>query len=176
VQSFCNRVVPGGMPVVVDCRPLAGQPVNECFAIVEQQVAAGGGQQLTGWAIWEVEGVFIGAEFHAVWQQPGGGLVCITPRMHWFPSILFVPDSTRKYTGRQVDNFRQALVKDHDVNRLLHLWRRRFDMLNEGDMANQYGQVALGKKAWRELERLKKDMAHLERRIGRRYGPARPHG
>ena len=169
VQSFCNRVVPGGTPVAVDCRPLAGQPVNECFAIVEQQVATHGGQQLTGWAIWEVPGVFIEAEFHAAWQQPNGQLLCITPRMQRFPSILFVPDPTRKYTGRQVDNIRQALVKDHDVNRFLHLWRRRFEILNEGDLADQHGAVALGKKALREFQQLEKDMAHLQRRLERRY-------
>jgi hypothetical protein len=176
VRSFCERVVSGGVPVWVECCPLAGQPTNECFAIVEQQVAAHGGQQLTGWAVWELPGVFIEAEFHAVWQPPNGPLRCITPRGPGFARILFVADPTRKYTGRQVDNTRQALVRDHEVNLLLHLCTRRFEIFNQGDLAHEHGAVALKKKAHRELLKLEKNMANLQRRLVRRYGPAYPHG
>lgn len=172
VQSFCERVVSGCVPVTVDCRPIAGHSINECFPIVEQQVVAHGGQQLTGWAVWEVPGVFIEAEFHAVWRQPTGQLLCITPRISPIASILFVPDPSRTYNGRQVDNVRQTLVKDHDVSRFLYLSHRRFEILNGGDLANQHGVVALSKKASREYEQLEKDRRRLLNRLNKRYDSA----
>lgn len=174
VLAFCSRLATGIEPRLVECRPLPGQPFNECFPIVEQQVARHGGQQLTGWAIWELPGLFIEAEFHAVWQQPGDQLVCITPRPLRCPRILFVPDPTRKYAGRQVDNIREPLVRDRDVIRLLYLFRRRFEILNQGDLANQHGAITLGKKALREFEQLEKEMAQLYRRLTKRL-KARPH-
>lgn len=168
VQAFCSKLATGSESRLVDCRPLPGQPFNECLSIVEQQVARHGGQQLTGWAIWEVPGLFIEAEFHAIWQQPSGQLACLTPRPQWFPRILFVPDPARKYAGRQIDNIREPLVRDRDVIRFLYLFRRRFEILNEGDLANQHGPITLGKKALREFEQLEKEMPQLYRRLSKR--------
>lgn len=70
VQAFCASVVPGGESYLVECMPLLHEPFDQCFAIVPKQVVAQGGSQLTGWAIWEVPGLYIEAEFHAVWQRP----------------------------------------------------------------------------------------------------------
>lgn len=169
VLEFCASVVPGSSTYVVECMPLFREPFNECFAIVPKQIAAHGGSQLTGWTIWEVPGVYIEAEFHAVWQRPDGVIVDITPRPVYFPSILFLPDPERQYVGRQVDNVRKPLVQDKDVVRFLHLCRRRFEILNEGDLANQNGVVALSPQATREYRDIVKEMTNLQRRLDQRY-------
>lgn len=169
VEAFCALVVPDSVAYVVQCFPLLGEPFNECFSIVPKQIAAHGGNQLTGWAIWEVPGIYIEAEFHSVWQRPDGEIFCITPRPYLFDEILFVPDSTRKYVGRQVDNIRKALVRDNDVVRYLYLCHRRFEILNQGDLADQHGLIALPKKAMREFTNLEKEVAKLYRRLDRRY-------
>lgn len=172
VLGFCASVVHGHTPELIEHAPLPGKPEKECFGIVPEQVAAHGGEQLIGWCIWYVPGVFIEAELHAVWKRPADGrLIDITPRPLWLPQVLFLPDPERQYVGRQVDNIRQALVRDHDVTRYLFLLHRRFEMLNEGDLADQHGLISLRGKALKGYERLEKEVAQLERRLGRRYAP-----
>lgn len=169
--AFCASVVPGAAPELVEHAPLLGEPMKECFSIVPKQVAAHGGEQLNGWCIWQAGGMFVEAEFHAVWKRPAGQLLDITPRPFHASEVLFLADAKREYVGRQVDNVRQSLVRDHDVTRYLFLLRRRFEMLNEGDLANQHGTIALRGKALKGYERLIKEVAQLERRLARRYAP-----
>lgn len=169
VGEFCSGLVKGDHPVAVCCQPLMGQLQSECFSIVEQQVLKAGGQRVLGWGIWERTGVFIEAEFHAVWRSPEGELIDIAPRLSLLETITFLPDTNRNYNGRQVDNVRKSLVKDMDVVRFLHLAKRRFEILNTGDLADQHGQITLPKKLDREYWQLMKDMARLERRMQSRY-------
>lgn len=168
-QSFISQVVPNGYPALVPHEPLSEKPLLECFSIVPEYVVSHGGKQLTGWAIWETPGVFIEAEFHAVWQDDEGLLHDLTPRPIPIRHILFVPDPGREYTGRQVDNIRCALVNDLDVIRFLHLFKRRFEIMNKGDLANQHGEIELPPKAIKEYRKLEKEMAQLHLRLSRRY-------
>ena len=142
--------------------------MGECFAIVPKHVAAHGGCQLMGWAIWEWPGVLIEAEFHAVWQRNDGRILDLTPRPIFADPVTFLPDPAREYKGRQVDNVRLALSKDRDVTRFIFLAHRRFEIMNRGDLADQHGLIALPKKAQRELDGLKKEMHQLGRRLAKR--------
>lgn len=169
VIEFCQRIAPHDVPLRVVHEPLPNQPLLECFRIVPEQIAAHGGKQLTGWAVWETPGVFIEAEFHAVWQQPDGTLRDVTPRPLPFDQILFVPDSRREYAGRQVDNIRQSLVDDRDVVRFLYLAKRRFEILNKGDLADQHGEIRLPPRALKEYRNVQKEMMQLQHRLHRRY-------
>ncbi|MDG9854134.1 hypothetical protein N7403_09750 [Pseudomonas nitroreducens] len=141
----------------------------ECFNIVPEHIVIHGGKQLTGWALWEVPGVFIEAEFHCVWQDADGVLHDLTPRPIPFERILFLPDSRREYRGRQVDNVRQALVNDRDVFRFLYLAKRIVEITNAGDLAYQHGEIQLPPKAAREYWNIQKEMAQLHLRLDRRY-------
>lgn len=169
VQAFCKTIAVADSPVLVPYEPLLGQPTLECFSIVPEHVVGHGGKQLTGWAIWERPDVFIEAEFHAVWQDDDGLLHDLTPRDFTVEHILFLPDPSREYTGRQVDNIRKALVDDFYVARFLKLFSRRFEILNKGDLANQHGLISLSPSADRELRELEKEMEQLQTRIARRY-------
>lgn len=169
VQEFCTSVAPDSIACEVECLPLLGEPFNECFSIVPKQIAAHGGVQLTGWAIWEFPGLYIEAEFHAVWQRPDGQIVDITPRPVYFSSILFLPDTKRQYAGIQVDNIRKPLVRDNDLTRFIFLMRRRFEIINQGDLADQHGQITLSNKAAREYSDLIKEVTKLQGRLQRRY-------
>ena len=111
VLAFCTTVVPSQSPIEVEYLPLPGEPMAECFATVPKQVLAHGGRQLTGWALWEWQGVMLEAEFHAVWQRDDGRILDLTPRPVFFERTAFLPDPTREYKGRQVDNVRLALSK-----------------------------------------------------------------
>ena len=65
-QEFCRELVSVETPITDACRPIPNQPENECFPIVEEYVAANGGERIIGWSIWERPGVFIEAELHAI--------------------------------------------------------------------------------------------------------------
>lgn len=167
-RAFCASLVADTAPLITPCRPLLNKPYNDCFNVVSEQVTSHGGQQIIGWAIWELPGVFIEAEFHAVWQSPEGELLDVVPRVRPFTHISFLPDTSRTYKNRQVDNIRRQLVDDNDVKQFLFLSRRRFEILNAGQRALQH-EVLLPKAELRELERNDKLAMRLERRIHKRY-------
>lgn len=152
----------------VPCQPTPNKSLNDCFPIVAEQVVAKGGQQIYGWALWELPGVFIEAEFHSVWKSPEGDAVDIVPRLRPFTAIAFVPDASRRYENRQVDNIRKQLVNDNDVKRFLFLCKRRFAILNAGERALQHALI-LPKAEMRELDANEKESMRLERRIHKRY-------
>ena len=103
-----------------------------------------------------------------MWKSPEGDFVDIVPRSRPFTEIAFVPDASRRYENRQVDNIRKQLVIDNDVKRFLFLCKRRFAILNAGERAMQHA-VILPKADMRELEANEKESMRLERRIHKRY-------
>jgi hypothetical protein len=63
-----------------------------CFDGVREKVKHDGGGVRLGWVIWEWPNAFLNAEFHAVWVDPAGHLVDITPKPVGEKRILFAPD------------------------------------------------------------------------------------
>lgn len=169
VIKLCHQILPGGQPLLIPSSPLPGAPEKECFEIVASHVEQHGGEAVCGWAIWEVRGVYVEAEYHCVWKAPDGELRCLTPFPLAFDSILFLPDPSRPYQGRQVDNVREALVKDVDVYRLLYLSKRRFEITNKGDLADQHGEIRLPPKAAKEYWKVQDELSKLLSRLARRY-------
>lgn len=134
-----------------------------------EHVAEHGGESVVGWAIWEVPGVYIEAEFHSVWRASDGALHDLTPRPTPLDSILFLPDPSRQYRGRQVDNVRQPLVEDRDVFRYLYLGKRIFELTNAGPLADQHGEISLPPKAAKEYWKVMDEFRKLQARLDRRY-------
>ncbi|EZP65463.1 zinc chelation protein SecC [Pseudomonas sp. RIT357] len=167
VLEFCDSVVPAQLPILVPHEPLANKPLLECLTIVPEHVAHHGGKQLTGWAIWEGPHI-IEAEFHAVWRNPEGRIVDLTPRPSELAlaNILFLEDTGREYTGRQIDNIRKPLVDSFNVKRLIKLLSRRFEILNEGDLADQY-EIQLAPAVEREYRELEKEVMKLQLRLSK---------
>src|SRR5690554_5478469 len=163
VKIFCSEICPRQDSIIIECDPQYDAPENECFELVEEKVKEFGGSQQLGWAIWERPGVFIEAEFHAVWKKPDGTFLDLNPRPIQFKidSILFVPDERLKYEGKQIDNVRKALVKDKDVVRFIFLSEKRFKLLNRGDRAYEYGEISLPPKEIKEYEKIMKELVRL---------------
>ena len=172
VRALCSDLVPGGEPIAINHQPRLDRPTRECFPIVEEQINTHGGSMITGWAIWEWPGLFVEAEFHAIWADTTGALLDLTPNPLNPAHIVFLPDPGTRYEGRQIDNVRKPLVKDNDLVRFLFIFRRQFEILNKGDLAFQHGAISLPPKAHKELLSLQKEGARLERRLKVRYpGP-----
>ena len=103
VEIFAADVVPGATPFQLLSAPLPGVPINECTQVIPHHVAQHGGRTVLGWALWERVGVFIEAEFHAVWEPPGDEMVDLMPRPEAFQTITFVPDPHLVDDGRNRD-------------------------------------------------------------------------
>jgi hypothetical protein len=172
VKEFCAEISPHRKPLTVRCAPQNQSPYNECFGLVDEKITESGGKQIIGWAIWEKTGVFIEAEFHAVWETTEGNLLDLNPRPPQFciESILFVPDANKTYSGRQVDNIRKPLVSDPDVVRFLYLASKRFQLLNRGDRAYQHGKIQLKNREAKEYQRISIEARRLNQKINKRYG------
>lgn len=104
------------------------------------------------------------AELHAVWLHPEGRLIDITPRPEPFESITFLPDQCGLRYDRQVDNKRKPLSSDPRILRFIELHTERFELLNEGDLADQFGEVQLTPDAYARYQRIDRELmalAHL---------------
>ena len=135
LAAFCGELVAGGAPVglprlaAADARPL------DCFEMVEQRVADHGGAPCYGWALWEWPGLFLEAEFYAVWRDPRGNLHDITPRPGDARDILFLCDPLRIFDGRRVKTRRRALSRDPAVHGFLRACDEEFALVNRGARA-----------------------------------------
>ena len=166
VTMFCQEVVAGAVPVLVVCAPDQRALQMDCFETVDQRVREEGGTRVLGWAIWEIPGILIEAEFHAVWSYPvGGKLFDIAKRQASFPTITFVADPTRSYEGRQVDNVRKPLTQDPGVRQYIDLMKRRFEILNTGALADQHGEIELPPQLHKAYDEVMRQMDPLARRL-----------
>lgn len=141
VRRLCARIgVTSDAVRLPVCRDARAVP-NECFANVARKIAAEGGSIQYGWLIWEWPHVFIEAEFHAVWRTPMGELVEVSNPGNGETEILFVPDTQRTFSGRQVDNVRLAIRDDPTVHDFLASAAGIFAAMNQGNRADQLGAV-----------------------------------
>ncbi len=130
-------------PRYLNVTPIVSAEPNECFGAVTRQVEANGGSICYGWRIWEMQWVFIEAEFHAVWKNPDGKLKDITPAPQGITRILFLPDPRREYKGRQIKNVRRPLTKHPAIVEFFRACDDLFEFMNRGERANEHGAISL---------------------------------
>jgi len=133
-------------PRYVTCEPIQGSPINECFPLVEDKIKTEGGRRILGWQIWKGQ-LLIEAEFHAVWENIDGKYIDITPKSLPFSEILFIPDHTAIYDGKQVGNIRINITGNSLVDEFISIHEATFRIENKGDRALQYELHLKGKEA-----------------------------
>lgn len=136
VVDLCSSVAPGQTPVYVKHSPIKGASVRECFPVVIKYAATHGGRLRVGWNIVKLNGIWLEAEFHGVWESPEGILVDLTPRDFPQPQYLFLPDPARQYEGKQVESVFFPLTSNPAVIRHIQLAREFFNETNRGELAN----------------------------------------
>jgi hypothetical protein len=155
ISVLCERLVPGGTSVYLKTESVAGTFVNDCYGNVDRMIAKNGGVMQCGWQIWEtLPGVMIEGEFHAVWVDAKGDYHDITPKaISGINTILFLPDSTRKYEDRQIDNERISLVSDSLLDQFIKNEKSYFEAMNQGDLGDYHGVVVMTDKMKEILKR-----------------------
>lgn len=123
VRRLCRKLghveEPVFVPALVAMVP--GAELNNCFDDVRREIEKNGGAIQHGWTIWQWPGIFIEAEFHAVWRDSQGRLIDVTPKLDGEDRILFAPDLNRVFCGKRVDNVRLPIGHDPRIKELLRL-------------------------------------------------------
>lgn len=133
VKAFCGEIS-ATAPNLIPVTPLSGCAPGECFFNVRNLVNERGGSIRLGWAIWELEGIYIEAEHHAVYD-PGDGTPWLdpTPSTDGDTHRLFLPDDEASYDfnhpERRKDNIRKAISKSPDVREYLRLIKRLSELI-----------------------------------------------
>jgi hypothetical protein len=101
VIDFC-RTINNEDPQYVLVFPSQKSTFRNCFNNVLSYVQERGGEVVYGWVIWLKKNVFIEAEAHAVWRDPDGDLIDITPHEDGERKIVFLPDPAMTFTGQRI--------------------------------------------------------------------------
>jgi hypothetical protein len=125
IVTLCKEIDKSQTPYHVPVKPESWVESKECFFNVKTKVEKDGGHPQFGWTIWETPNFMIEAEFHAIWISPENESIDITPNQINSKSILFLPDSTRKYDYNRefyrVDNIRHPLSNNPLIIDLIKL-------------------------------------------------------
>lgn len=121
ILAFCRQICPTSRPQYVPVRPAAGSKIRDCHRNVEKYVQRMGGEQVYGWEISILPGLFLEAQFHSIWLAPNGQLVDITQEDYGHTRILFLRDPHRSYSGSAYPNQRALLGPEALVERYLEL-------------------------------------------------------
>ena len=138
VKSFCESVCQGAALRYVQYVPVPEAPLRECFRVVNHCVSAHGGRAVLGWNIVELPGIWLEAEFHAVWQRPDNALLDVSPREFPLARYLFVEDKNLPYNGAQVASQFQALTSHPAVHRHIEVAREFFVETNRPENSDEH--------------------------------------
>lgn len=143
VKNLCNKLVPNGQPVELQVEATAHSIELDCMENVSKQIKKQGGSIQYGWQIWEtLPGVMIEAEFHAVWVDEKNELHDITPKqIPGINRILFLPDESLKYEGKQIDNIRIPLKDDQLIRDFIGAAEKYIEIINKGELADYHGPL-----------------------------------
>jgi len=159
LRALIGELVSEGKPLLVDVVPVNNASANDCFLHVPERVALEGGEQVLGWSLWELPGVFVEAEAHSVWCRPNGKFLDVAPKNSKTARVFFLPDPLLRYEGRQINNVRRAVVHDAYVQAYLDTFTDEFDLMNRGDRAGQFGEIALSGEEVAEYQNIQEQRA-----------------
>lgn len=130
VAEFCRSIEPQHQPLFVDVAPDDAAMMGACYLNVADYVAINGGELQYGWLIWQLTGIYLTAEHHAVVRK-GEALIDITPPLGGERRVLFLP-SALAWSGKPITN-KYAPVKSTPLTqRVCELQLRNCELFNSG--------------------------------------------
>ena len=166
ILRFCNQICRGSDPVWVSVQPVSYAEQDDCFGTVSKTIKKRGGNRILGWDITEWPGVFMEAEFHAIWQSEEGALTDLSPKLLPYDRILFLPDHVRQYQGYRLDNIRIATNPDPLVARFIELSELMYEDMRKNKQLDQVGKLNMS----REFAILHAEKAAVELQLMQKYG------
>lgn len=127
---------------------------GECIHNVYKKVSKDGGSVVYGWRFCEYS-YMIEGEFHAVWRNPEGLLVDITPdETDSHDQILFAIDSAKTFDGKRTDNFRLNTTTNPLVDDIIEIERAKFRFTDKIEEVDEEGRIIFNpeeQQIWNEL-------------------------
>lgn len=169
IIDLCERLVPNGKPLYLNVEIINGAIKNECYKNVESMIKNRGGSIQHGWQIWEtIPDLMAEAEFHAVWVDNNGTLHDVTQKsLSEINQILFLPDPSRKYTGRQIDNVRIPLQDEILIKQFIENAEKYFEATNRNELADYHGYIV----ADPEIQKLVEEKNEIFLKIIQKFFP-----
>lgn len=130
IASFC-RQLSSEAPVYLEITPGSDATMALCYANVAAIQERQGGNRVFGWLIWELPGIYLTAEHHAVFEHDGS-LIDVTPQMHGEKRVLFLPDRQTEFRLLPTANRYAALAPHPMLLRYVELARRNSALDVEG--------------------------------------------
>lgn len=171
VKSLLSKMNASSQPIYVKSIPNQMDIENECFPLVDKYISDHGGERVLGWAIWELPGLFIEAEFHAIWKAPTGELIDLNTRPLKTEKILFLPDYEITYEGYQKNNIRLSLSNNPTITDFLNVHDKMFEFMNRGERKEQHGEIKLNETDLIEYELLMREMMKIQLKMNIAYRP-----
>jgi hypothetical protein len=132
-----------------------GGRIGRCWENVGAVVRKNGGQRRYGWTIWERSGLFLTAEFHAVWCTADGELVDVTPKADGERRVLF---STAPQYSQTFNFLHRPANRRHRVYRI------------EPDISEAIGRLSASQRSY-ETRRAAKRGYTLEQHLAAKATP-----
>ncbi len=104
--------------------PIRSRPESKsshCYQNVKRQIAQSGGTMICGWKINEVQGLYVEAEYHAIWQSLNGELVDVTPNYNDTNRAIFIPDYSASEPKERVLPIQVAILKHQKMEEFFRL-------------------------------------------------------
>ena len=125
IKRLCRKIAPKSKLLVVPVKAAPDALLNECFPNVKSMIEHHGGEMVSGWTIWQWANILIEAEAHAIWKNPNGELIDITPHDDGETNIFFLPDDNVTYEGMRIPAHRMALTNSSLVKEFIHLMEKQ---------------------------------------------------
>lgn len=123
-----------------------------CYRNVETRVRTHGGKLQNGWSLIQLP-FMVEAMHHAVWENPLGHLIDITPPMFPMREAIFIPDDRITYDGRIIENIKMNITMDSAVDDLIQLDRFQNMLLAQSPMTGD-GKRAVTHPLWPRYKEL----------------------
>lgn len=130
IREF-SRQLSAEEPQFLSVTPEPLAKLGRCYGNAESAAQGFGGAIVFGWIIWEMQGVYLVAEHHAV-VEADGQLIDVTPTIAGETEVLFVPSPIEDIQSLPLPNQYVALGTHPHLVRYVELARRRHELERSG--------------------------------------------
>lgn len=116
ILAFCATLAEGTTPTYMPVTPEPFAQVARCYSNVLEACRVIGGRPHLGWLIWELPGIYLTAEHHAVVERDGH-LYDVTPQLQGETRVLFLPIPDRLPEQATCMPNRYMPLADHELVR-----------------------------------------------------------
>jgi hypothetical protein len=130
IRQFCRKLSTEE-PVLLDVRPDVFADMGRCYVNAAHVAERIGGKVVFGWLVWELAGIYVTAEHHAV-VEIDGAISDVTPTFAGEQTVVFVPDAITEYRSQIIPNRYASLVMSELIARYVEIAARNSALFASG--------------------------------------------